>query len=77
MMDQLVAQISQRTGLSPETSQEVVNVVLSHLKERLPEPIANGLNSFLTGAPSGGGESLIEEAKSAAASLSGLLGNKA
>ena len=76
MMEQLVQELSQKTGLSPEKSQEVVNVVVSHLKERLPEPFANALDSFLNGSAAGSGN-LMDEAKAMASGLGGLFGKKA
>ena len=76
MMEQLVQELSQKTGLSPEKSQEVVNVVVSHLKERLPEPLANALDSFLNGSAAGSGN-LMDEAKAMASGLGGLFGKKA
>jgi hypothetical protein len=75
MMQELVQRISDKTGLSPEKSQEVVNVVVSHLKERLPEPLANGLDSVLNGN-SAGSDNLMEEAKAVASGLGSLFGKK-
>jgi hypothetical protein len=63
MMDELVQELSQKTGLSQDKSQEVINVVMSHLKARLPAPLGNGLDSLMTGSPAGG-ESLADTVKS-------------
>jgi hypothetical protein len=49
MMDELVQRISQKTGLWPDKAQEVVGVVLSHLKEKLPAPLVSGLDEYLSG----------------------------
>jgi hypothetical protein len=73
MMDELVQELSQKTGLSPEKSQEVVNVVITHLKARLPEPLANGLDSLWAGN-SAGGENLAEKAISMATGLGSMFG---
>lgn len=43
-MEELVQRLSEKTGLSQDKSQEVVNVVVARLKERLPEPLANSLD---------------------------------
>lgn len=75
MMEELVQKLSQKTGLSPEKSQEVVNVVMSHLKERLPAPIASGLDSYLGGG-STEGESFADKAKAAASGLGSMFGKK-
>lgn len=68
MMDELVQKLSQKTGLPPDKAQEVVNVVVSHLKEKLPEPLADSLESLLASSP-GQSESLIDKAKAMASGL--------
>ena len=73
MMDELVQELSQKTGLSQEKSQEVVNVVITHLKARLPEPLANDLDSLMAGS-STGGENLAEKAISMASGLESMFG---
>lgn len=75
MMDELVQTISQKTGLSQDKAQEVVNVVVSHLKEKLPAPLASGLDSFLAGGSAESG-SLADKAKAVASGLTSLFGNK-
>lgn len=75
MMDELAQSVSQKTGLSMEQSQEVVNVVLSHLKAKLPAPLASGLDNYLAGGSAGGG-SLLDEAKGMASGLGGMFGKK-
>jgi hypothetical protein len=76
-MNELIQLISQRTGLSPDKAQEVVNVVLSHLKEKLPPSLASSLESFLADGSAGSGGNLEGEAKAIAAGLGGLFGGKA
>lgn len=75
MMEKLVQELSQKTGLSPDKAQEVVNVVVSHLKEKLPAPLASGLDSYLTGGSAEGG-SLADKAMAMASGLSSVFGNK-
>lgn len=75
MMDQLVEKLSQKTGLPPDKAQEVVNVVVTHLKEKLPEPLANSLESLLAASPSQS-ESLIDKAKAMASGLGSAFGKQ-
>jgi len=75
MMDELVQKLSAKTGLAPDKAQEVINVVISHLKEKLPAPLASGLDSLLASGPSDG-SNFMDKAKSVAASLQGMFGNK-
>jgi hypothetical protein len=48
-MDELVQQVSAKTGLSAEVSREAAKAVLSILKEKLPAPIAGQIESFMAG----------------------------
>jgi hypothetical protein len=52
-MDELIAQLSQRTGLPPDKARQAAQVVIEHLKGRLPGPIANHLDQFLAGGSAG------------------------
>lgn len=75
MMDELVQRLSQKTGLSPDKAQEVVNFVLSHLKEKLPAPLASSLDSYLAGGSAVGG-SLADQEKAMVSGVGGIFGNK-
>lgn len=46
-MDQLVAVISEKTGLSPEMSRKAAETTLDFLKARLPAPIAGQVDAAL------------------------------
>lgn len=46
-MNQVVALVQQKTGLSQEMAQKVVDVVVDHIKGKLPAPMASGLDSLL------------------------------
>lgn len=46
-MDQLVQQIAAQTGLSTDQAREVVQTVVSYIKEKLPAPIAAQVDGFL------------------------------
>ena len=54
-MDQLINQVAQRTGISPDKARTAVDTVVGYLKERLPEPIASKLDGAVSGQESGGG----------------------
>jgi hypothetical protein len=75
MMEELIQKLSQKTGLSPDKAQEVVNVVMTHLKEKLPAPLASGLDSYLAGGSAEGG-SFADKAKAAASGLGNMFGKK-
>ncbi|MCX6623697.1 MAG: hypothetical protein NTY38_22035 [Acidobacteria bacterium] len=47
MMDELVGKVSETTGLNPMMAKIAVETVLGFLKDRLPSPLASGLESFL------------------------------
>ncbi|HJQ30955.1 MAG TPA: hypothetical protein VJ866_02180 [Pyrinomonadaceae bacterium] len=69
-MEELVRQVAERTGISPEQAQTAVVTVLGFLKNRLPEPIAGQLEGFLGGGAGAAG-GLAEQASGM---LGGLLG---
>jgi len=48
-MEELYSLISEKTGLSREMSEKVVDLVLSYIKEKLPDPIADQLENLLEG----------------------------
>jgi hypothetical protein len=48
-MDELVSLVSQKTGLSEDKARSAVQVVIEHLKGRLPAPLASQLDSYLSG----------------------------
>jgi hypothetical protein len=88
-MNELVQLLQQKTGLSQDMAQKVVDTVAGYLKTKLPEPMASGLDSLLGGstdtaaaagdaaagasADAGG---VMDKAKAMVAGLSGMLGNK-
>jgi hypothetical protein len=54
-MEQLINQVAQRTGISPDKARTAIDTVVGYLKERLPEPIASKLDGAVSGEKSGGG----------------------
>ncbi|HET8649724.1 MAG TPA: hypothetical protein VFL95_06770 [Gemmatimonadales bacterium] len=67
-MDELIKQITDRTGLAPDKARTAVDTVVGFLKDRLPGPVASQLDGVLSG--SGGG--LADAAKG----LGGMFGGK-
>lgn len=53
-MDELVNQITQRTGISTDQAQTAVQTVMGFLKGRLPAPVAGQLDNVLGGQGAGG-----------------------
>jgi hypothetical protein len=58
MIDELVNEVAQKTGLSPDQAKAAVDAALNFLKARLPAPLAGGLESLIAG---GSNESLTSE----------------
>jgi hypothetical protein len=52
-MNELVQLIQQKTGLSQDQAQQVVNTVVGFLKAKLPGPLASGLDDVLGSSASG------------------------
>lgn len=49
-MDDLIKQVSERTGLSEDKAKTAVDTVVNFLKDKLPAPIAGQIDNALTGA---------------------------
>jgi uncharacterized membrane protein len=65
-MDELAKLISQKVGVSEAQAKQAIEMVLSHLKERLPAPIASQIDGVVSGGGLGG----------VAGALGGILGNR-
>ena len=48
-MDELVKQITQKTGITEDQARQAITQVLDFLKQRLPAPIAQQLDGVLKG----------------------------
>ncbi len=76
-MDQLINQIVQRTGISPDQAREAVRVTVDFVKDRLPAPVAaqvdNTLSGQSTGQP-GAGDTIAERARRALGDIGGMFG---
>ena len=68
-MDELIKQITQKTGLSEEMAKTVVGIVLDFVKDKLPAPIAGQIDGLLKGGSAAGGLGAL-------GGLGGLLGKK-
>ncbi|MEN8151820.1 MAG: TetR-like C-terminal domain-containing protein [Planctomycetota bacterium] len=49
-MEELIAQITEKTGVSAEKAKEIVGVVTEWLKDKLPEEMINQIGGMLSGA---------------------------
>lgn len=72
-MNEIVAMVVQRTGMSQENAQKAVQAVIDVLKEKLPAPIASHIDSLLTGGVGGLGAEAGDMIKGA---LGGFFGKK-
>lgn len=48
-MDELIKQVTERTGLSEDKARVAVDTVLGFLQDRLPEPIAGQIANVISG----------------------------
>jgi hypothetical protein len=69
-MDELIKQVTERTGISEQQARGAVDTVLGFLKTRLPEPIAGQLDGLVGGA----GGAVGGLADKAGGLLGGMLG---
>lgn len=74
-MDELVRQVTQRTGISEEQARTAVETVVGFLKERLPAPIAAQVDSVIGGGAGAAG-GLADKAGDMLGGLGGMLGGK-
>lgn len=72
MMEQLVDQVAQRTGISPDKARGAVDTVVGYLKERLPGPLASQLDRAASGEQAGEGG----DGGGLAGAAKGLLGGR-
>ena len=54
-MQQLVSLVMEKTGLTEEAASQAVEIVLSFIKEKLPEPVAGQIDSLLGDGGEDGG----------------------
>jgi hypothetical protein len=73
-MEELIRQITERTGISEEQAQQAVSMVVGFAKDKLPEPIASQLEGFL-GASGGDASGILGQVQQLG-NLGGLFGGK-
>jgi hypothetical protein len=52
-MDELVKMVAQKMNLTPEQAKVAVELVVTHLKSKLPAPVAGQIDGVLNSASSG------------------------
>jgi hypothetical protein len=52
-MNELIQNIVQRTGIGEDKARTVVDMVVNHLKGKLPGPISSQLDSYISGSGEG------------------------
>lgn len=67
-MEELIARVSEKTGLPAETAKTAVETVIGFLKERLPESIAGQLDGYLAN------EEMMGKATDIVGDIAGKLG---
>ena len=54
-MEELISQVTQKTGISDQQAKGAIDTVIAYLKGKLPGPIAGQLDSVLSGGGKTGG----------------------
>lgn len=71
-MQELINQITSRTGISEEQAQQAVSLVFSFVKDKLPEPLASQMEGMLGLEQAGGIAGMMGQL----GNLGGMFGNK-
>ena len=69
-MEELVQRISERTGIPEDKAKEAAEAAIGFIKEKLPDPIADKLDDFISGQA----DSIADLAGGAADKLKGMFG---
>lgn len=72
-MEELVRQVTERTGISEDQARTAVNTVLGYIKDRIPAPLGAQLDS-LVGAGAGAAGDIANRAGDVIGGLGGMLG---
>jgi nucleoid DNA-binding protein len=72
-MDQLIQQITQRTGIEETQARDAVEMVVSYLKTHLPAPIAAQVDTALSGQ---GSQDLVDQGQQMLGNLGGMFGKR-
>jgi hypothetical protein len=70
-MEDLINQITSRTGISQEQAQQAVDTVLGFAKSKLPEPLGSQLENALKSGSAGG---VADQVQQQLGNLGGMLG---
>lgn len=74
-MEELIKQVTERTGISEQQARGAVDTVLGFLKTRLPEPLAGQLDGLVGGATGAAG-GIAGAAGDVLGGLGGMFGGK-
>ena len=84
-MDELIAQIMDKTGVTADKAKEMLGVTAEWMRERVPDDVADQIGSILssagdmagtaTGAATGAASAATEAASGAAAAATGKAGD--
>ena len=74
-MDDLIKQVTERTGISESQARTAVETVMGFLKDRLPAPIAGQLDGLL-GSAGGAVGTVADTAGDVLGGLGGMFGGK-
>jgi hypothetical protein len=74
-MDELINQITSRTGISQDQATQAVGMVVSFVKGKLPEPLASQLDGFVgSGGSAPGVAGMQDQVQQQLGNLGGMLG---
>ena len=74
-MDDLIKQVTERTGISESQARTAVETVMGFLKDRLPAPVAGQLDGLISGAGGAVG-TVADKAGDVLGGLGGMFGGK-
>jgi len=69
-VDDLIAQITEKTGVTADKAKEMLGVTTEWMKDKLPESLADQVSAALSGA-GGMASSAVEKSKGAAGTAAG------
>ncbi len=72
-MEQLIGQITQRTGISEQQARDAVETVATYLKAQLPTPLAVHVDGVLSGQS---GQTIMEQGQEMLTNLGGMFGKQ-
>jgi hypothetical protein len=73
-MDELINQISSRTGISNDQAKQAVEMAMGFVKSKLPEPFASQVDGFLSGGGGGGAADVMGAVQDKLGDLGGMFG---